>query len=419
MHKVTAGHDSPRYISLDIIRGFAVMGILAMNIIAFSMPEMAYISPAIYGGDSMADLVSWALSAIFFEGKMRGLFSVLFGASLLLVVHRAEERGHNGAAVHYARMFWLAIIGLVHYFFIWTGDILFLYAATGAIAYFFRNLNAGQLIRWALLFYFVGFILYSVSLGEFLYLQWAANQPGASPAIEQDLAEIMADPYLDIGGHVQSQLALYSGGYGGILAAHFSNWVAPFNLVLDSFFETLPLMMIGMAMLKNGFLTGDWEMPVYRKYFIWLFCVGIGFNILLVILAFQTEFDLVTMLNISLAWSLISRLILTLAYAALLMLLIGHFARHSFFIRVAAAGRAAFTNYLGTSILMVPIFYGYGLGQFGEYSRSQLWLFVISGWMIMLIWSRPWLKKFQYGPMEWLWRSLARSEIQPMRKLRD
>ena len=86
--------------------------------------------------------------------------------------------------------------------------------------------------------------------------------------------------------------------------------------------------------------------------------------------------------------------------------------------RIAAAGRAAFTNYLGTSILMTAIFYGWGLGLYGELPRAQLWLVVIAMWVLMLAWSKPWLERYQYGPFEWLWRSLARGELQPMRKTR-
>jgi uncharacterized protein len=107
---------------------------------------------------------------------------------------------------------------------------------------------------------------------------------------------------------------------------------------------------------------------------------------------------------------------LTIAYAALLILLIRRFAAHHLIERVAAAGRAAFTNYLATSIVMTTIFYGYGLGLYGHVSRPQLWFFVIGAWVVMLLWSQPWLQRFHYGPLEWLWRSLARWKFQPMQK---
>jgi uncharacterized protein len=84
--------------------------------------------------------------------------------------------------------------------------------------------------------------------------------------------------------------------------------------------------------------------------------------------------------------------------------------------RIAAAGRTAFTNYLGTSILMTALFYGYGGGLYGSLSRAELWIPVLAMWALMLLWSKPWLDRFDYGPLEWLWRSLSRGAVQPMRK---
>jgi uncharacterized protein len=121
-------------------------------------------------------------------------------------------------------------------------------------------------------------------------------------------------------------------------------------------------------------------------------------------------------MNIALAWTYPLRLIMILGYVAALMLLIRALAGSSFIARVAATGQAAFTNYLGTSIMMTTIFYGYGLGLYNHISRPMLWLFVIGAWAVMLLWSKPWLARFRYGPLEWLWRSLARRERQAMRR---
>jgi uncharacterized protein len=104
-----------RIATLDIVRGVAVMGILAMNIVAFAMPVAAYLNPMAYGTHGPADLASWLFSFILIDGKMRGLFSFLFGASVLLVIERAEAGGRNPAAVHYSRMIWLLVFGLIHF----------------------------------------------------------------------------------------------------------------------------------------------------------------------------------------------------------------------------------------------------------------------------------------------------------------
>jgi uncharacterized protein len=135
-----------RIATLDIVRGVAVMGILAMNIVGFAMPDAAYLNPIAYGARDPADIASWVFSFIFIDGKMRGLFSFLFGASLLLVVERAEAAGESGAAVHYRRMIWLYFFGLIHFYLIWWGDILSLYAPIGMIAFLFRRVP----VRWLL-----------------------------------------------------------------------------------------------------------------------------------------------------------------------------------------------------------------------------------------------------------------------------
>ena len=119
---------SPRFLEMDALRGFAVMGILAINIAAFAQPEMAFVNPLVASHASDLDVASWAANFILFDGKMRGLFSLLFGASTALVIERAIAGGQSAAKVHFFRMAWLAVFGLIHFFFIWFGDILFLYA---------------------------------------------------------------------------------------------------------------------------------------------------------------------------------------------------------------------------------------------------------------------------------------------------
>ena len=161
-----------RYITLDAMRGFAVMGILAMNIIGFAMPEWAYITPAAYGGETVADRMAWLFSFVFIDGKMRGLFSLLFGTSLILITERASSKGESAAHVHYRRMAWLAVFGLVHNFFIWYGDILFLYAMAGMVAFLFRGWAPARLVKWALIIFSLGLLLWGLQFGGLQILQY-------------------------------------------------------------------------------------------------------------------------------------------------------------------------------------------------------------------------------------------------------
>jgi uncharacterized protein len=409
----TVEATSNRLVTLDALRGFAVMGILAMNIVAFAMPEMAYVSPKAYGGETPSDVAAWALGFLLFDGKMRGLFSILFGASMLLIVDRAEASGQNPGAVHYRRMAWLAVFGLCHYFFIWWGDILFLYAAVGCIAFRFRNWEPRRLIKWALGLFTLGVVLTSLFFGAQLAVASAADDP-ASPMAEA--GRDIRGEYAEIDGEVTEELALYRGPYLPILDERLGSAANPFVGVLMTMLETLPLMMLGMALFRNGFLTGAWATADYRRMARRWLPPGVLLTLLVGWFQWRSGFDYLVGVNAFMAWAGPGRLMMTIAYAALLVLLIQRASATALIVRVAAAGRAAFSNYLGTSIVMTTIFYGYGIGLFGDVGRWTLYLFCAGMWVIMLLWSKPWLERFRYGPLEWLWRSLARGSLQPMRQ---
>ncbi|MBL0769943.1 DUF418 domain-containing protein [Sphingopyxis sp. DHUNG17] len=410
----TTAPASTRIVTLDALRGFAVMGILAMNIVAFAMPEMAYLSPKAFGGTSPSDIAAWGFGFLLVDGKMRGLFSILFGASMLLIVDRADARGNNPRSVHYRRMFWLAVFGLCHYFFIWWGDILFLYAAVGCVAFGFRRWEARRLIKWALGLYTLGVVLTSLFFGAQLAVASAADDP-TSPLVEAG-REVRAE-YAKIDREAIDEVALYRGGYAAIVDERLGNAVNPFIGVIMMMLETLPMMMLGMALFRNGFLTGDWTTDAYRRI-VWRWLPpGILLTLIVAWLQWRSGFDYIVAVNAFLAWAAPGRLMMTIAYAALLLLLIRRYADGGGIARVAAAGRTAFSNYLGTSIVMTTIFYGYGLDLFGQVDRWTLYLFCIGMWAVMLLWSKPWLDRFAYGPLEWLWRTLARGSLQPMRRV--
>lgn len=404
-----------RLVTLDALRGFAVMGILAMNIVAFAMPEMAYVSPRAYGGDTTADIVAWLFGFILVDGKMRGLFSILFGASMLLIVDRAEAGGQDPGTVHYRRMMWLAIFGLCHYLFLWWGDILFLYAAVGCIAFGFRHWEARRLIKWAIGLFTLGTLLTSLFFGSQLALASFADDPASPFAAE---GRNLRDDYGQVDDEVTEELALYRGPYLPMLEERLDSAANPFVGVLMSMLETLPLMMLGMALFRNGFLTGSWAASDYRRFAWRLLPPGLLLTLAIAWLQWRSGFDYIVGVNAFMAWAGPGRLMMTVTYAALLVLLIRRADASAWLPRVAAAGRAAFSNYLGTSIAMTTLFYGYGLGLFGDVGRWTLYLVCVVTWGLMLFWSKPWLDRFHYGPLEWLWRSLARGAWQPMRRSR-
>ncbi len=405
-----------RHLTLDIVRGVAVMGILAMNIAAFAMPLPAYFNPRAFGGDTGANLASWFASFILFDGKMRGLFSILFGASTLLVIDRANTAGRGGARAHYARMVILLLFGLIHFYFIWFGDILSGYALIGMVLYAFRNLSPKKLVGWAIGLLTLSFLSFSL----LTLAATAAEAPGLQPEARAGMAEARDEIEHDFGAaspRIESDLALYRGPYAGIVEQRLVNETAyPFTSVLSFGSETLGLMLIGMALFKTGFLTGGWAAARYRKWAAVCCAVAIPALVLLALAQVNRGFDAVFVFGAFIAFSMPFDVLLAIGWAALVILWVKGGGGTALKTRVAAAGRMAFTNYLATSIVMTSIFYGYGLGLFGEISRAGLWLFVLGMWALILAWSKPWLDRFHYGPLEWLWRTLSRGALQPLRK---
>ena len=405
----------PRIATLDIVRGVAVMGILAMNIVAFAMPFQAYMNPVAFGTESGADLASWAFSFVFIDGKMRGLFSFLFGASLLLVVERAEGSGQSPASVHYRRMIWLLVFGLLHLYLIWFGDILTGYATVGMIAYLFRRMDGRALVITGIALVTLQFLLFALFSGGVFMLSQAAAAPNPDPELVRQWEQVSRDLGPIAGAALSEKMALFQGPWLGLVADRFeAHMLEPITGLFMFGAETLAYMLFGMAGLKSGLMRGQWDRARYRRVALITLGIGIPVYALLAWGLYANGFTVPGVMAFAMAATVPFRPIVVLGYACLIILLT--WGGGALTDRIAATGRAAFTNYLGTSILMTTLFYGYGLGLYGSLSRAELWLVVLPMWALMLLWSKPWLDRFRYGPFEWLWRSLARGRLEPMRR---
>ncbi len=412
--KPTSSPD--RYVSLDAIRGVAVMGILAMNIIAFALPFAAYSNPVAGGPVGALDLGTWFFNFVLIDSKMRGLFSILFGASTLLVIESAANANRSAAGAHYPRMVWLAVFGLIHFYLIWFGDILFLYAMCGLLLFAFRNLSVKALLIWAAAFFFVG-IGFLGSAWAMLALAEAGNLPAA---MASDMNASLADMNSKLGPSAASypkDIAIYLGNYASIVGHRTGDSLTePLVMVLMFMWETVGLMLVGMALFKSRMLTGDWDPARYRKWALRCFLISTPPLVALAVYQIKSGFSAVSTFGASSSLSEPFDIVMAIGWAALIMWLVQVKANDAMRMRLAATGRMAFTNYLTTSIVMTTIFYGYGLGLFASVGRTALYLFCFGMWAAMLLWSKPWLERFQYGPLEWLWRSLSRGAVQPMRK---
>ena len=411
---MTAATTSNRIVTLDVIRGIAVMGIFSVNVIAFAMIEAAYFNPPAMGGHTGANLVTWFANFVIIDGKMRSLFSMLFGASSLLVIDRAVAAGRSPARTHYARMLVLALFGLAHFYFIWWGDILFQYAFAGAILYLFRKLPVEKLIACSAVLFGVSLammILVTGSIRELDAKAHASNAPSATVAEwNRSTSFVTTTPR-----ETARQVALYRSGPEARVRDTFEHRaIEPFFFLPMMTPETLALMLLGMAAFRSGFLTGDWDDAAYRKVAAWTLGLGIPASIALALDTIASRFFVPKILFNFMVLGTPLRPVMALGYAAMIILLFRN--PGALRNRIAAVGRCAFSNYLGTSLLASFVFYGGGLSLFGTLSRWQAWLVAPLFWALMLAWSKPWLDRFNYGPFEWLWRTLARMKLQPMRK---
>ncbi|WEK00322.1 MAG: DUF418 domain-containing protein [Candidatus Sphingomonas phytovorans] len=403
-----------RIATLDVIRGVAVMGILIMNIVAFAMPEVAYINPAAFGGHKGIDLTVWAFNFILVDGKMRGLFSFLFGASTLLVIDRAIAKEESPARVHFARMFWLFLFGEAHMILLWWGDILHHYALIGCIAYLFRKTEPHKLVAMAIILLLTEFLMVSSVTMSVQASEIAMQTPKPSADTIRQFQEFRSGFGVPTAGQLAKDLALHRGPYPA-LAAHRLDEAISTTLRTLIFVgaETLGYMLLGMACLKSGMLTGEWDRRRYLRWILIGFGIGIPISAALAWYVASQGFAMFPLVLGTLMLPTVFRLLMIVGWACLIVLLSR--SGGAIAARLAATGRMAFSNYLGTSILCSTIFYGYGLGLYGHLSRAQLYPIVFAVWALMLLWSKPWLERFRFGPLEWLWRSLARMRLQPMR----
>jgi uncharacterized protein len=305
--------------------------------------------------------------------------------------------------------------GILHNFLIWPGDILFYYAVLGFLLLACLKWQVKTQLWVGLCGYMVGVLFYAVIMS----MQWlivdtpfgtsspelAAEREGLVAGIDEALAA----------GEPQST-AIIAGDYSALVTHRVTeDWYLPLvNLVLFSF-ETLPLMLLGVALYRMGFFSGGFDRAKMLRWG-WIGLIAGALAHLGIALVIKAGgFTFYGTLAAFVGWSPLPRFWMILGMAALLVVYAPS-ATGWLGERVRAAGRAAFTNYLGTSIVMMFVFHGWALGLFGQLNRPQLYIVVALAWILMLAWSKPWLDRFRYGPLEWLWRCLTYRQVFPLRK---
>lgn len=426
-----------RITTLDLVRGLAVLGILVMNVVEFALPMSAYENPIHAGGSTGIDRWVWYVQMALFDGKMRALFSMLFGAGLVLITERMERagRGAESGDLLVRRCLWLALFGVLHRFGLqWTGDILYTYGLLALIAIAFRQWRPRSLLVAGVLclgaFTPIGLWHHHQVSQQRAQAEQAVALETAGQPVSQALKDAktrwdrrLAAPKPDAN---DAEIAAIRGGYASVFAYRWDHHHSFQSGFVYYYFvwDVLGMVFTGMALCRWGFFAGRLRRGVYLAI-IAAGAVAAGSEFWHAWLVAQRGFSSAA-IDLRLWHDVLhpfARGLVGLAWASALILVHRSLAQRGGVVafalaRLAAVGRMAFTNYVLQTVCCTLLFFGYGLGLYGTLSRSQLMLVWLGVSVVQVLLSWLWLAWFRFGPLEWLWRSLTWWKVQPLRRER-
>jgi len=414
---------------LDSLRGVAILGILLMNIPAFSISG----DPYIRGEFGTINYEVWFAVEWIAAGTQRALFSMLFGAGILLFLASKTKQDNPMSAADYffRRQLWLIVFGLFNiYILLWSGDILFDYGLYGLLMFVFRSWEPKKLLIAG----GVCFLLMLARENRDLYLDKRTISRGEAveridttvtkltPGQKEHLSNMKdfkdrADPE-SRKKRMERRDRMMAGDYGDNYDFRIQLYLN--NILEYTYFDiwdVLLFMFIGMAFYKTGILMGRTSNMFYAVMCITGFAAGLILSYYQIKPIVDSKFNFYNYTrNVSVSFFEAGRVFRTFGVFGALMLLYKSGIFTSFFRLMRPVGQMAFSNYLTQSIAGAIIFYGIGFGLYGQLQRYQIYLVVLAIWITQIIWSHVWLRYFQYGPFEWLWRQLTYWKKLPLRK---
>lgn len=415
--------------SIDILRGLAVLGILAMNIAGFTMPTAAYNNPKLFGGDG-ANIWVWFFNHLLFDQKFLPIFSMLFGAGLVLMYERGRRNDEQLALTYYRRNGLLILFGLLHAYLIWWGDILFFYGVCGLILFFFRKSSPRMLLVVGTCVFLMNIPINLLQGFGMEMMKAQADKVTAKQAegtelgpkdkqVLKDWAEMstmMAPSQEEVDRIVRVHR---DGTYGEIFAerAKFVMFFQPAGILVFALWRCGGLMLLGMALMRLGVFSGERSKAFYQRMALAGYGIGLPLVAVGAFLIQRTDWDPFYFMKAGVHWNYVGSVGVSLGHVALLMLIVQGGLLTGLTERLKAVGRMAFTNYLMQSVVMTTVFYGYGFGLYGRADRLEQMGVVALMWIAQLVWSPIWLRHFRFGPAEWLWRTMTYGKAQPFRRL--
>jgi uncharacterized protein len=443
-----AGGDAPyvRFVQIDVLRGFALLGIYWINVYIFGLPSLDYYIPLELNDDSLVNSAIGVFSAVYIEGTMRGLFSILFGASALIFLDEAKlaSRGMDLVDRYYRRTLLLILFGVIHaYFLLWPYDVLYAYGLFGLFLFPLRKLTVKTLLTCALVLLAIGDLdiqmprldnsiessLQNVDFAEEdeteirkeLRAHSETLSANTKSAVKEDVGEsdqtsVNILPWNNSIDRLQALLSpgLYHSGYAKIFSmqSHLVVIKQSFAIYQDYIFDIGGMMVLGMALFKIGLLTGQYAGRVYFLLALFGYVTGTVIRYLLSADGMNTN----SVLGVTTGYNT-GRLFITLGHIGLVGMLC-HTAWLNYVTRLlAGVGRMALTNYIMQTVISIFLFYGFGFSLYAKLERYQLTLVCVGVWLFQIVSSNLWLIWYKHGPLEWVWRSMIYGNKQSIRRL--
>ncbi|EMD6813207.1 DUF418 family protein [Citrobacter koseri] len=370
-----------RNVTLDFIRGVAILGILLLNISAFGLPKAAYLNPAWYGKITASDAWTWAILDLFAQVKFLTLFALLFGAGLQMLLPRGKRWIQS-------RLTLLVLLGFIHGLLFWDGDILLAYGLVGLICW--RLVRDAPSVKSL---FNTGILLYLAGIGVLLLLGFISASE-TSRAWTPDASALLYEKYWKINGGmeaVSNRVDLLSNSLLALGAQY--GW------------QLAGMMLLGAALMRSGWLKGQYSLQHYRRTGVLLVVVGVLINLPAIIVQWRLDWAYRWCAFLLQAPRELSAPFQTIGYTALMLGFWPQLSRFKLVIAIACVGRMALSNYLLQTLICTTLFYQFGL--FMKLDRLTLLIFVIPVWLANLLFSWIWLRFYRQGPVEWLWRQLT------------
>ena len=403
--------------SIDVLRGFALLGILIMNISSFAMPSMAYFSPVVYDINPLNHII-YSITHIIADQKFMAIFSMLFGASTILFINSVKKRGKSPFLLFYSRNFWLLILGWIHSSYLWYGDILFIYALCAFLLFFFKNITPKkQFILGCLIYLIPTFSNYATYEYVIDYLDQAEKDViikhwnPSNEVLQQEL-DAYRGPYKK---QVQHRAKMWSSNNeNNDSSGDIGGGILGLSILMDLFSRSFGMMLIGMACFSWGVFSNALTKSFYKKLMIYGLGIGLPLSMIGLFFTYSFDWDWKYIQFLGRSPNNIATPFIAFGYVGIIMLWIRKGSFRNFQEKLRTIGKTALTAYLIQTVLATFIFYGIGLSLFGYVNRAYQLVIMFFIWFVLLKLCPMWVSKYHYGPVEWIWRMLTHMKLIPL-----